>query len=266
MSELDKTKITGDGSVTFFSSEFKEHYHSLEGAREEAFAKYIVPSELDERLGNGAVFILDVCFGLGYNTLLAADEAVNRNSKISVTALEIDKSVVGDASRNVDSAWRNILAGLYHDSLYNADCFDIEMLWGDARQRCGNLIASGAQYDLIYHDPFSTQRNAQLWTVDFFKKLYQLLKSDGVVLTYSTAIPVLVGFVEAGFYIGRSEPVGEQRVGLVAAKSKSRIKHPYSDSEMDDITESVKSIPYRDASQCGENNEILKERNNKVIN
>ena len=265
MQELDKTKITGDGSVTFFNTEFKEHYHSLEGAREEAMAKYIVPSEFGERLGNGVVSILDVCFGLGYNTLLAADEAVEYSGKINVTALEIDKAVVGDACECVDSGWQGILSELYKNSLYSNDNIDIEMIWGDARNSCTELIKSSAQYDLIYHDPFSTQRNAQLWTVDFFKKLYQLLKSDGVVLTYSTAIPVLAGLIEAGFYIGKTEQVGNQRVGTVAAKSADMIKYPYSDSEMVAITGSKKSIPYRDLAQKGTNSEILKERNEKIV-
>ena len=260
-----KSKITGDGSVTFFNSDFKEHYHSLEGAREEALAKYIVPSELERRLANAAVSVLDVCFGLGYNTLLAAEEAAKWRGSISVTALEIDKAVVGDASQSIDSKWQVILSELYKHSLYSSDYLNIEMIWGDARLSCSELIADHRQYDLIYHDPFSTQRNAQLWTVDFFKKLYLLLKTDGVVLTYSTALPVLVGFLEAGFFIGKSEQVGEQRIGTVAAKSENMIKYPYSDDEMLAITESAKSVPYRDLSQCGENNEILRERNEKVV-
>ncbi len=50
------------------------------------------------------------------------------------------------------------------------------------------------------------------------------------------------------------------------AKSADMIRSPYSDSEMVAITESAKSIPYRDSSQCGGNSEILKERNEKIVN
>ena len=335
MLEQEKIKITGDGSVTFFNADFKEHYHSLEGAREEAVAKYIVPSELKRRFKDGGddstdysnhsnlifqrgkpvgdtldasikfgkpvgdtldasvklgkpvcdtldasikfgkpvgyeqdvtdVSILDICFGLGYNTLLAGDEAAKWRGSISVTALEIDRDVVGDASRSIDEKWRAVLADLYKDSLYSSDYLNVEMIWGDARMSCSDLIADERQFDLIYHDPFSTQRNAQLWTVDFFKKLYLLLKPDGLLLTYSTALPVLVGFLEAGFCIGKSEQVGEQRGGTVVAKCADMIKYPYSDDEMLDITESAKAIPYRDLSQKGINGEILRERNEKVV-
>ncbi len=262
---LEKTKVTGDGSVTFFNSEFKEHYHSLEGAREEALAKYIVPSGFEKRFKGGVVSVLDVCFGLGYNTLLAVEEAVKHKKKINVTALEIDKGVVGDAAKSVDSEWNEILTSIYDTASYLNKNVNIDMMWGDARKSCGELIGSGAQYDIIYHDPFSTQRNAQLWTVDFFKKLYQLLKQDGVVLTYSTAIPVLVGFIEAGFYIGKTEPVGNQRVGTLAAKSSDMIKCPYSKDELSGIKKLPKAVPYRDLSQKGTNSEILKERNERIV-
>ena len=291
----EKSRVTGDGSITFFNSEFKEHYHSLVGAREEALAKYIIPSQFEEQFGDmrggsenllfqrdkpvgdsfmeqrdkpagDTVSVLDVCFGLGYNTLLAIEKAVECGGYLNVTALEIDKNVVRDASQYFDSDWSDILAGLYDNAEYAADNFNIEMMWGDARESCKSLINSGKRrYDLIYHDPFSTQRNAQLWTVDFFRKLSQLLKPGGLVLTYSTAIPVLVGFIEAGFYVGKTEAVGTQRIGTVATKNKELIKYPYHEKELGVIINSVKSIPYRDESQCGDNGQILKERNEKVV-
>lgn len=270
MTAKNKNIITGDGSVTFFNSEFKEHYHSLDGAHEEALAKYISPSRFEDRFAAGKVFILDVCFGLGYNTLLAAEEAVRYAGKLDVTALEIDKAVVGEAAKYVDEPsstlnWQKIRAEIYNNAAYSSDLIDIRMLWADARKSCTELINQSRQYDLIYHDPFSTQRNSQLWTVDFFRKLYQLLKPGGVLLTYSTALPVLIGFSEAGFCIGKSKQIGEQRVGTVSAKSLAALSNPYSEEYLNEIMALPKAIPYRDLSQDGSNNEILKERNEKIV-
>jgi hypothetical protein len=62
---------TQDGSMTFWNPEFNEHYHSPVGALSEAEAKYILPGGLQNRLGQGDVRVLDVCFGLGYNTQVA---------------------------------------------------------------------------------------------------------------------------------------------------------------------------------------------------
>ncbi len=267
---VEQNKITGDGSVTFFNSEFKEHYHSIDGAREEALAKYITPSKIKQRLAGGVVSILDICFGLGYNTLLAAEESFICDGRLSVTALEIDKNVVDKASKCIGDTnnhfeWRKILSSIYNDSSYVDGCVDINMIWGDARVSCVELIAVGMQYDLIYHDPFSTQRNSQLWSVDFFKKLYKLLNYDGVVLTYSMAIPVIVGLIEAGFFIGKSISVGSQRSGTVAAKRIDALQNPYSEDEIKAFIALPKAIPYRDVSSEGSNSEILKERNDRII-
>ncbi|MBN2685934.1 MAG: hypothetical protein JXR40_11695 [Pontiellaceae bacterium] len=48
--------------------------------------------------------------------------------------------------------------------------------WGDARYTSTKLEANA--YDLIFLDAFSTQRNSELWTVYFFKKLRRLMKPD----------------------------------------------------------------------------------------
>lgn len=268
---LENTKITADGSVTFFNVDFKEHYHSLDGARDEALAKYIFPSEFEKRFGNGSVSVLDICFGLGYNTLLAVEETVRFNGKLNVIALEIDKIVVDEAAKSIDDSenqlnWKKILSDIYHDSVYADQFCDIKMLWGDARKNCTFLIEEEQKFDLIYHDPFSTQRNAELWTVDFFRKLYTLLNDDGLILTYSTSLPVIIGFINAGFYVGRSKKVGVQRVGLVIAKNRDILCNPYSKNEINDMKILPKAIPYSDLSQNSTNNEILKNRNEKVIN
>ena len=60
--KLVKTK---DGSFTFYSKEFDEHYQSLSGAEEEARKKYAEQSELD-RFCKKDIRILDICFGIGY--------------------------------------------------------------------------------------------------------------------------------------------------------------------------------------------------------
>lgn len=43
-------KLTADGSFTFFSERFKEAFHSYkDGARQEAFEKFVVATDLRDR-------------------------------------------------------------------------------------------------------------------------------------------------------------------------------------------------------------------------
>jgi len=61
-----KKIITKDGSVTFKNESYDETYHSTSGALEEAFEKFAKPCNLKDGMN-----VLDICFGIGYNSLAA---------------------------------------------------------------------------------------------------------------------------------------------------------------------------------------------------
>src|SRR3989338_10189646 len=92
--------ITADGFVTLFSEKYQEHYHSKTGAIEEAIEKYINPCRIEELAKKGKIKILDICFGLGYNSIAAIDAAVKASKicEIEITALEKDESVIKELS------------------------------------------------------------------------------------------------------------------------------------------------------------------------
>lgn len=61
--------FTNDGSVGLFSPEADDIYHSTYGALTESFEKFIIPSGIKNFIENNKeIKILDVCFGIGYNT------------------------------------------------------------------------------------------------------------------------------------------------------------------------------------------------------
>ncbi|NEQ98459.1 MAG: hypothetical protein F6K30_17355, partial [Cyanothece sp. SIO2G6] len=64
---------TADGSYTFFSSQFNEAFHSRQGARLEAEQKFVGPAQLAKLAAGTTVCLIDVCYGLGYNTAAALD-------------------------------------------------------------------------------------------------------------------------------------------------------------------------------------------------
>lgn len=60
---------TADGSVTFWSETFQETFHSTHGAKNEAEAKFVIPTKITEKARmQTQLNILDVCYGLGYNS------------------------------------------------------------------------------------------------------------------------------------------------------------------------------------------------------
>jgi len=66
----NKTIIaTEDGTITLFSKEFDEPYHSTyDGALHETMEKHIIPAFSLQKYRD-KIRILDICFGLGYNVL-----------------------------------------------------------------------------------------------------------------------------------------------------------------------------------------------------
>jgi len=62
--------LTNDGTATLYSKEFDESYHSKkDGALRESLEKHIIPAFKFSK-DRDEITILDICFGLGYNTSL----------------------------------------------------------------------------------------------------------------------------------------------------------------------------------------------------
>ncbi len=258
--------LTEDGSITFWNTELKEYYHTLAGARSEAGEKYCLPGQLKKRLGNGAVRILDICFGLGYNSLTACEQAIRDGANVEITALEIDRGVVATAAEKMcetDTAfhWNNCLQTLCKQGVWSEAGCSIRLLWGDARH---TLTQVKGPFDLIWLDAFSTQRNSELWTVDFFERLLPLLHPSGALLTYCAAIPVRAGLVAAGFTVGETDAFGRPRGGTIAGRCRKIISQTLPERDLF-LMETLRGIPYRDPQQTRTNREILRHRELEIV-
>jgi hypothetical protein len=135
--------------------------------------------------------------------------------------------------------------------------------WGDARYTITKLDPHA--YDLVFLDAFSTQRNSELWTVDFFRRLKAVMKPDAVLMTYCAAIPVRAGLLEAGFFVGETAPVGRQRGGTIAAMRPEDIETSLPDHELKMIRETTRGLPYRDPYGVWTNKEILRDRQERIL-
>ena len=89
MSELIEV-LTKDGSYSLRSVFFQENFHSLLGALEETKLKFTAPSNL-QRFKGKSLNVLDICFGLGYNSASLLNELIKQKSYLNLYALEIDK-------------------------------------------------------------------------------------------------------------------------------------------------------------------------------
>lgn len=205
---------TKDGSYTFFSEAFQEAFHSRQGARAEAFSKFAIATDLPELAKQPKLKLLDVCYGLGYNTAAALETIwkINPDCQVDLYGLENDATVptaalapelIADWSSRVQQALKALVSTSQDPELASMPAnLTGGLLIGDARQTIKLLIDQGFQAQAIFFDPFSPRRCPQLWTVEFFQEVVRCLASPGKLTTYSRSASVRAAMVTAGFTIG----------------------------------------------------------------
>jgi tRNA U34 5-methylaminomethyl-2-thiouridine-forming methyltransferase MnmC len=210
--KLEKVK-TKDNSQTFRNTKIDETYHSISGAKEEAVEKYAKPCEIDKR---EEVNILDVCFGLGYNSAAAIDIFAGKH--ISITGLENDEEIL-DAISSVDYPFlsKEIIIKLTKERKYASEQVSAQLIVGDARESVKNLPAGS--FDVVFFDPFSPKKCPELWTFEFFSDVYRVIKKGGVLATYSCAGQVRRNMKSAGFIVSDGPRVGRRSPGTIARKA-----------------------------------------------
>lgn len=217
-------QLTADGSFTFFSQEFSEAFHSNFGARQESFLKFVSPTQLEQKAKLGKVRILDVCYGLGYNTAAALQTiwTINPHCFVEIIALELNPKVPQAAINNhLFDNWNcqhtNILTQLAFEYQATTEYLTANLLIGDARKIISQVYSSGFQADAIFLDPFSPPQCPQLWTIEFIEYLSKCLHINGLLATYSCAAAVRTALLAAGLAIANTSPVGRKTPGTVAA-------------------------------------------------
>lgn len=263
-------QVTQDGSFTFFSAQFGEAFHSRQGAKSESFEKFAIATQLSERAQSRNLKLLDVCYGLGYNSAAALETiwATNPDCQVQLHGLEIDRTVPpAAATSELLQSWslpiRSILQDLASTQSAESTRLQARLHIGDARSTIQALIQEGFQADAIFFDPFSPRKCPQLWTVEFFTAVRACLAPDGILATYSRSAAVRVAMQEAGFTIG-SIPLGDSALphewsqGTLAIH-RSTIKRalpPLSPMELDHL-QTRAGVPYRDPTLMDDPAQIL---------
>jgi tRNA U34 5-methylaminomethyl-2-thiouridine-forming methyltransferase MnmC len=249
---------TQDGSYTFRSAEFGETFHSGLGAKTEAFQKFAAATDLVKKAQQPTLRLLDVCYGLGYNTAAALESIwqINPNCRVEVSGLDLDATVpIGAAVPELLTCWsdtvQDILWDLAHIQTCQRENLSAYLLIGDARQSIQQLVQKGFKADAIFLDPFSPRRCPQLWTVEFLRAVAKCLATDGKLSTYSRSAAVRTALLAAGLCVGtipikHSAVPHEWSQGTVAAWQSETLP-PLSQMEQEHL-QTRAAIPYRDSS------------------
>ena len=84
--------MTNDYSVGLYDENVNDIYHSAFGALSEAFEKFVLPAM---NLVNGKnLRVLDICYGIGYNTKALIEHCVNKNINLNIDCVDTDNVLI----------------------------------------------------------------------------------------------------------------------------------------------------------------------------
>lgn len=210
------TLRTDDGSWTC-CNEFG-FYHWRKGAATEAIEKFARPARITEVAKRDAVKMLDICFGLGYNTAAAIDMArqANPNCRIEAVGLEIDPAVIRVAA-SVTSPFRcySLVQKLADTPEISDDGLYIRLFMGDARD---TIHSAGDGFDAVFLDPFAPKQCPELWQTTFLREVFMRMRPGALLCTYSCARMVRDNLRSAGFIVRDGPIIGRRGPATVAEK------------------------------------------------
>ncbi len=223
---------TKDGSNTLFSVKYQQHFHDIDtGAIQESLTKHVLPAFTYHKNQN-TLKILDICFGIGYNTFSTIYYILKNRLKIQleIYSPELDFELVKSLAKfNFPTEFndiKHIIQNIAEHLKYEDKNIKIEVFIGDARK----YIKTLNNIDIVYQDAFSSEVNSELWTYEYFRDIFNSCNENAIVTTYSVATPIRLSMYKAGFEIYEIKPVKKKQT--IAFKQKQNIEAKYIDMKL----------------------------------
>lgn len=210
---------TEDASHTLYSPMYNETYHSKHGAIQESmhvFIKHGLEYVLTQK---NNVKIFEMGLGTGLNAILSLQTAREHNAKIEYHGLEkhpIPEEIafkLNYFSNTNDYYLHNKYIEL-HSSPWNekvplAENFHLVKYEDDMQ----HFDFQDNFYDLVYQDAFAPAIQPDLWNEETVRKMFAMLKTGGVLVTYSAQGQFKRNLKSAGFEVERLPgPIGKREM------------------------------------------------------
>ncbi|MFY8107411.1 MAG: tRNA (5-methylaminomethyl-2-thiouridine)(34)-methyltransferase MnmD [Bacteroidia bacterium] len=217
MSSFGIIKETGDGSATIYLPDLDETYHSIHGALQES--KHVFVKEGLEFVlaasNQNLIRVFEVGFGTGLNAVLFSEMAENLQQNIYFESIEkfpLDSLMIQQLNefQNKNSNFKSI-----HDVSWNQthqinSNFELNKIESDLLVY---NFENNNYFDLILMDAFAPDKQAEMWSVEVFAKLFKALKPGGILVTYSAKGDVKRAMRETGFVVKRIDgPPGKKHM------------------------------------------------------
>ena len=239
---LEPAHILFNEDGTPHATDYDDIYHSASGGMEQARHVFLGGNRIPQRWSGTTRFaILETGFGLGIN-FLATWQAWQNDprhpgtlhyfaaEKHPPTAAQLEQAhacwpELAELSAALRKLWPEPLAG-FHRLHFESDKLHLTLMLGDVRTLLPNVHG---QFDAIYLDGFSPERNPDMWSADLMADIAWLAAPDATVASYTVARPVRDALTGAGFAVEKLPGFGSKRdmlAGRVSRPEASQPAHP----------------------------------------
>lgn len=218
---------TADGSTTIQLPEWNEQYHSMHGAVQEAkhvFLKMGLDLALEQKESGDQLSVLEMGFGTGLNAILTCIAVVEEAVEIryeGVEAYPVAPEEVAQLNYIELLDAKNFIEAFskMHETSWEEEHRITENFVLTKRKQRFETISDKERFDLIYFDAFGARVQPELWEKVIFQKMYDALKAEGILVTYSAKGSVRRAMQDVGFRVEKLPGPPGKREMLRAIKT-----------------------------------------------
>ena len=221
--------ITADGSSTIHLPDWDEQYHSKHGAIQEAYHVFIKHGLhhfcQKEKISKSRkkITILEIGFGTGLNAFITYLESEKLISAIDYYGVEAYPVVMEEIEKlnypkqlkamNSDAIYKDMHKATWEEKKSVSKYFTLTK-----QHRFFSEINEKDTYNIIFFDAFGARVQPELWTEVIFKIMFDALKKNGILVTYSAKGSVRRAMQEVGFKVEKLPGPPGKREMLRACK------------------------------------------------
>jgi tRNA U34 5-methylaminomethyl-2-thiouridine-forming methyltransferase MnmC len=181
-----RIQVTLDGSHTLFIPEMDEHYHSVNGAKQESMHVYIEAGF--NQCEQEHISVLEFGFGTGLNALLTCMEAERRKIHTVYTTLEkypLSFDIIHQLNyaegmeAGASTYFQSIHLSAWEELILITPFFSLQKIKTDF-----SLFDFPGKYDVIYYDAFAPDKQSGVWSQEIFNRLFDSTNENGILTTY----------------------------------------------------------------------------------
>jgi hypothetical protein len=243
------------GAMSLRSLQHGETFHPVVGPMTEARELHIRQTRLVEHAAKtDHLIIWDVGLGAAANAIAVLEALAATSCRIELHSFDHTLAPLHFAVKNADSLryplpWLEALRSILETS--RATIGNISWFFHPGDFRAILAAPPAPAPHAILYDPYSPAANPDMWSLDHFRTLRQLLTEPCLLTSYSRSTAVRVTLALAGFHVGQGTATGEKDQTTVAATHRELLAAPLGSEWLARVRRSTRAAPLREGENAG---------------